>query len=122
MDTERVPGSQLLKEVEEKMKIGFVCCHPFDDLDLIAGHSSIAFEIMDELDPDIVLCGCGGGGLLAAVSYGLKLLGSKAIVYGVEPESANTMFQSFEKGEPVTYTNSKSVAAGLGKNLNYYLF
>ena len=71
---------------------------------------------MDDLDPDVVLIGCGGGGLLAAVSYGLKLLGSKAIVFGVEPESANTMFQSFQKGESVTLLNSKSIAAGLGKN------
>lgn len=57
MEVERVPGSQLLKVVEEKEKDGWRCCHPFDDINLIAGYTSIGFEIFDELDPDIVLIG-----------------------------------------------------------------
>ena len=38
-------------------------------------------------NPDIVLVCCGGGALLAGVSTGLSLLDSKALVYGVEPET-----------------------------------
>ena len=58
---------------------------------------------MDDLEPDIVLVGCGGGGLLAAVSYSLALLGSKAVVYGVEPESGN--FYLFLKSKISYYVN-----------------
>lgn len=72
---------------------------------------------MDVVNPDIVLVCCGGGGLLAGISYGLSALGSNAIVYGVEPETANTMYQSFEKGKPVMFLGAKSIASGLAPPL-----
>jgi hypothetical protein len=78
---------------------------------------------------------------LSAVSYSLNLLGSKAIVYGIEPDNgkyfdpliisltfqtnlkhlslnaANTMFQSFAKNEPITNKLSHSIASGLAPPL-----
>ena len=56
---------------------------------------------------------CGGGSLLAGISSGLSLLGSKALVYGVEPETANSMHKSFEEGKAVKMVTAKSIAAGL---------
>ena len=48
----------------------------------------MATEILSSCEnPDIVLVCCGGGALLAGVSTGLALLGSNAIVYGVEPKT-----------------------------------
>lgn len=45
-------------------------------------------EILNQIDePDIVLVCCGGGSLLAGVSAGFALNGSKTLVYGVEPET-----------------------------------
>jgi len=77
------------------------------------------------VDPDIVLVCCGGGALLAGVSSGLKLVNCKALVYGIEPETASTMYQSFEKNSPAIDHSSKSIAGGLapplaGKSAYYH--
>ena len=46
----------------------------------------MAKEILKVVDPDIVLVCCGGGSLLAGLSTGFAFYGSKAVIYGVEPE------------------------------------
>ena len=79
--------------------------HPVDDLHLIAGYGSLAADILDDIRscekadvlPDIVLVCCGGGGLLAGVAaYLYAKTAGYTHVYGVEPETANGVFQSIE--------------------------
>ncbi|XP_069485335.1 L-threonine ammonia-lyase-like [Ambystoma mexicanum] len=87
--------------------------HPFDDLDLISGYGSLAFEILQEVpEPDVILVCCGGGGLLAGIASAVKHSSSSTKIYGVEPEGACTMFRSLLDGKPVTM-DAKSIAAGL---------
>jgi len=47
----------------------------------------------------------GGGGLLCGVSVGIRALfgenSNKIKIYGVEPETAKTAFESFKEGKPV---------------------
>ena len=73
----------------------------------------MAGEIVRKVEPDIVLVCCGGGSLLAGLSVGFALNNSKALIYGVEPEGANTMKLSLERDEPVPIKNAKSIATGL---------
>ena len=76
--------------------------HPFDDLHLISGYGSLGADILEDFGkmepnrfPDILLVCCGGGGLLAGVaSYIHMKTSGHTHVYGVEPETANGMFQS----------------------------
>ncbi len=98
---------------------GYVNMSAYDDRNLIAGYSSIAKEILDEVpDVDVVIMGCGGGGLLAGVAAGLKTLsprfreamsvllqrycnfllnrGEAISVYGVEPESQDKLSRSLK--------------------------
>jgi threonine dehydratase len=103
----------LLETIEEHVKKGWKCMQPFDDLDLIEGYASISLEIIEKLTPDIVIVCCGGGGLLAGISQGFNLLDSQARIYGVEPETANTMFESLRQNKAITNSNAKSVATGL---------
>lgn len=111
VETEKSPT--LLKTIEEHVEKGWKCMQPFDDLHLIEGYASISLEIVEKTRPDIVIVCCGGGGLLAGISYGLNLLNSQAKVYGVEPETANTMFESLRQNEAINNPNAKSVATGL---------
>src|SRR3569832_678169 len=47
--------------------------HPFDDHNFIAGHGSIGLEILeDEPETRAVICGIGGGGLIAGVGSAIK--------------------------------------------------
>ena len=93
--------------------------HSYDDVDLMAGHASIGLEILEDCRPDIVLICCGGGGLLAGAAAAIQLqlaaLGesSSCAVYGVEPEGAATMHESFRRGAAFSLPEAKSVASGL---------
>ena len=64
---------------------------PYDDFDIIAGQGTSGKEIADELTnlniiPDIYLCCCGGGGLIAGTSTYLKFRFPRIKCYSVEPD------------------------------------
>jgi threonine dehydratase len=50
----------------------------------------------DVPEADIVLVCCGGGGLLAGVSSAIKSVKPEVKIYGVEPETACGVYQSFQ--------------------------
>ncbi|TSK13167.1 putative serine racemase [Bagarius yarrelli] len=115
IEVERVPTTSLMDVVNrsvEEEKLTFL--HSYNDLDLIAGHASLGFEILEVLpNPDVVVVCCGGGGLLAGVAAAIKLSGCEDTrIYGVEPEGACTMYKSFMEKKPVGMS-SKSIASGL---------
>jgi len=63
---------------------------PYDDHDIIAGQGTAAYEISQELEnlsiiPDIYLCCCGGGGLIAGTSTYLKYKYPNIKSFAVEP-------------------------------------
>src|ERR1700761_7833583 len=78
--------------------------HPFDDHDFIAGHGSIGLEILEDApDAKAVICGIGGGGLLAGVGSAIKALRPDIKMYGVEPETAAPASLSHKAGAPQTF-------------------
>jgi threonine dehydratase len=88
--------------------------HPFDDPDVIAGHGSAGFEILDDLpDVDVVVVGVGGGGLISGIAAAIKETRPATRVYGVEPEGSNAMQLALDAGE-VVRIQPQSVADGLG--------
>ena len=92
---------------------GLVYCHPFDDPAVIAGHGSAGLEILDDLpDVDVIVVGVGGGGLISGIAAAVKERRPEVRVYGVEPEGANSMTLSLERGEVVSIQPS-TVADGL---------
>lgn len=97
----KVPGETLLSAVAECMAAEQrVLLHPFDDLDLIRGHASCGLEILEDAPTaDLIVVCCGGGGLLAGIAAAVKLSGSGARVVGVEPEGAQSMLTSLDRGE-----------------------
>ena len=73
---------------------------PYDDLDIIAGQGTAGKEIAEELldqniRPDMYLCCCGGGGLIAGTSTYLKHKFPDIEIYSVEPEEFNDTQLSF---------------------------
>ena len=83
--------------------------HPFDDYNFIAGHATMALEILEDLPgTQAVLAGIGGGGLITGVGSGIKAFNSKVKVIGIEPETAAPAALSFEKGSPQIFTEWKA--------------
>lgn len=84
--------------------------HPFDDLDVIKGQSTVVKEILEDIQPDTILCGVGGGGLLAGTIQGIE--DNVCNVIGVEPSGATSMKNSIEKGEIVSLESIDSFVDG----------
>ncbi len=99
-----------LQLAEEK---GYTFIHPFDDLEVATGQSTVAMEILKELPfVDTILVPIGGGGLATGVSTLAKMLNPNIQVIGVEPAGANCMEVSLEKGEVTTLTKVDTIADG----------
>lgn len=75
--------------------------HPFDNHDFIAGHGTMALEILEDL-PDVrtVICAIGGGGLITGVGSAIKAIRPQARVLGAEPETAAPYALSLREGGP----------------------
>lgn len=67
--------------------------HPFDDIDVVNGHSSISQEITDIINPDFIICSIGGGGLVAGQLLYRSNMNNKHKykIIGIEPVNANGM-------------------------------
>eukprot|EP00747_Dinoflagellata_sp_TGD_P068402 gnl/TRDRNA2_/TRDRNA2_155696_c1_seq2.p1 gnl/TRDRNA2_/TRDRNA2_155696_c1~~gnl/TRDRNA2_/TRDRNA2_155696_c1_seq2.p1 ORF type:complete len:362 (+),score=89.92 gnl/TRDRNA2_/TRDRNA2_155696_c1_seq2:112-1197(+) len=112
---EKVPGPELLSRVAASIRDEKrVFVHPFDDTDIIRGHASCGLEILEDVpDVDVIVVCCGGGGILAGIAAAAKLgpvasdgdskrtAAGRPRVIGVEPEGANSMYLSWNKGEAV---------------------
>ena len=92
---------------------------PYDDLDIVAGQGTAGKEIAEQLQeknikPDIYLCSCGGGGLIAGTSTYLKHTFPNIKNFSVEPEELNDTQLSLEKKNIVTNKKSaKSICDAL---------
>lgn len=93
-------ASEYSKQLEKEQ--GLVLVHPFDDLLVIAGQGTVAFEIVQQTtDIDYVFVPVGGGGLLGGMAALLKALYPHIKVIGVEPEDSNAMISSIDLGKRV---------------------
>lgn len=86
----------------------YVFVHPYDDIDVIKGQGTIATEILDEMQPEIVMASIGGGGLISGLISTLRDIH----IYGVEPEGAAAMFESIKQNKRITLNNIDSFVDG----------
>ncbi|HET7037711.1 MAG TPA: threonine/serine dehydratase [Thermomicrobiaceae bacterium] len=93
---------------------GLVNIHGFDNPLIIAGQGTVGLEIMEQVPGvELIVCPVGGGGLISGVALAAKSLKPSVRVYGVEPEGASAMRQSWDRGEPVTLSSVNTIADGL---------
>ena len=83
--------------------------HPFDDHDFIAGHATMALEILEDApDTQAVIAAIGGGGLITGIGSALKALAPKIKIFAVEPETAAPFAASFAADAPKVFTDWKA--------------
>lgn len=93
---------------------GLTMVHPFDDMEMIAGHASAGLEILEDVpDVDAIVVPIGGGGIISGIAAAVKQLRPRTQVIGVEPTGANTMARSLISGRPECIDKPLSVADGL---------
>lgn len=113
----RIAGSitELQPLVDAAMADGLTMLHPFEDADLIAGHGSLALEILEDLpDTTVIVAGVGGGGLVGGIGVAAKALRPGIRIIGVEAEGAQAMKLSLERGSPQSIDAVRTIAVGLG--------
>lgn len=113
--------------LELAAKEGYTFIHPFDDLDVATGQSTVAMEIIKELPfVDKILVPIGGGGLATGVSTLAKMLNPNIKVIGVEPSGAACLKASLINKEVTTLEVVDTIADGTavktpGKTIFPYL-
>ena len=100
-----VVASRLAKQIA--IDEGMALLHPFDDPAIVAGHASMGFEILSQIErlnypkPDVVLCCAGGGGLVSGLALALKELMPSTRVIPIEPVSHDGLSRSLESDERI---------------------
>ena len=109
------PGAPTFAESERLVREDYrTFIHPFEGLQTSLGTACVGLELMEDIPRlDAVVMSCGGGGLISGVSAAVKLMNPDCKVYGVEPEGADSMSQSFAVGHPVTLENTNTIADSL---------
>jgi threonine dehydratase len=85
---------------------GLALLHPFDDSDVLLGHSSLGTELLQQLEVigedqplDTLLVPAGGGGLAAGIALALRAHGSTTRLIAVEPAGYDDLARSLAAGE-----------------------
>jgi threonine dehydratase len=91
---------------------GVPVVHPYDTVSTVAGAGTLGLELRDQVpDADLVLLGCGGGGLYAGVATALE---GQVDVQPVEPELCPHLAEALRAGEPVVHSAAGAAADSLG--------
>ena len=101
------------KRIESEDGRAFV--HPFEGRLTVLGQATLGLELCRQVeDLDAVVVPIGGGGLCAGIARAVKLLQPRCMVFGVEPEGADTMHRSFAAGTPQAIDAVETIADSLG--------
>ncbi len=83
---------------------GATMIKPFDAFHTIAGQGTVGLEVAEQsreldVDPDLVLVPCSGGGLISGIALALAELLPKAGVHPVEPQESDDWRRSLASGK-----------------------
>lgn len=102
---------ELEKVLEDK---GAYFVHPYNDYRVIAGQSTSAQELIDQVkDLDVIVTPIGGGGLISGTLLAVQYFSFGTKVYGVEPEGANSAYLSHRNHKLTPIPDPETVCDGL---------
>ncbi|MCH8550761.1 MAG: threonine/serine dehydratase [Natronospirillum sp.] len=94
---------------------GRTLIHPFEGARTAEGTGTVGLEMVQQMpDLDAVIVPVGGGGLCAGVAAAIKQLRPGCRIYGVEPYGADSMYRSFQSGQPERLERVDTIADSLG--------
>jgi threonine dehydratase len=104
------PAVAYERTLEAVEREGRVFVHPHSDPLVVAGHGTIALELLEDVpELDTVVVGVGGGGLVSGI---VTALDGHARVVAVEPERSPALSAGLEAGAPVR-VGTETIADGL---------
>ena len=101
-------------KAEQLQQQGLTHIHPFDSQWVALGTGTLGLEIIDQWpECDIIISAVGGGGLCAGIANAIKQRKPSCQIFGVEPNGANAMSQSFRQGYPIKHIEPNTIADSL---------
>jgi threonine dehydratase len=86
--------------------------HPYDTWETVCGAGTLGLEVGEQVpDAELVLLGCGGGGLYTGVAAALA---GRVPVQPVEPELCPHLHEAVRAGAPVDHPAAGAAADSLG--------
>ena len=102
---------------------GATFIHPYDNIDVICGQGTAAYELMREVPAlDAVIAPVGGGGLLSGTATAVHGLSSSTEILGAEPAQANDAYRSFHCKTLIPVQTPNTIADGLRTSLSPLTF
>ena len=109
------PAETVREELAKKIakEKDLVVIPPYDHADIIAGQGTVVKELIEQVkELDLILVGCGGGGLLSGSAIATNTLLPNCRVIGVEPAQADDATKSFYGKTLHTVHNPDTIADG----------
>lgn len=104
------PAAAYERTLEVVEREGRIFVHPHSDPLVIAGHGTLALELLEDLpELETVVVGVGGGGLVSGI---VTALDGRARVVAVEPERSPAFSAGLEAGKSVR-VGTDTIADGL---------
>lgn len=119
------PTQQAREETLNQLvrRTGAIFIHPYDNIDVIAGQGTSAFELLSQVPGlDTVIAPVGGGGLLSGTSLAVSGLKPDLTVIGAEPLEADDAFRSLQAGKIIPVEKPDTIADGLRTSLGELTF
>ncbi len=93
---------------------GLVMVAPYDNLDVIMGQGTCAFEILED-QPGVgtMIVPIGGGGMLAGTCAAVAAIKPSVAVWAVEPALSPKLSAALQAGHPVPFEPVDTLADGL---------
>lgn len=102
---------------------GAIEVHPYNNLHIIAGQATAAFEVFEEIaDVDQIVAPVGGGGLLSGTALSARYFSPSTRVIAAEPLGADDAYRSFKSRQFVPSENPQTIADGLRTSLGSLTF
>jgi threonine dehydratase len=93
---------------------GYVMVAPYDNLDVIMGQGTCAYEILeDRPDTGTIISPVGGGGMIAGTCGAVLAIKPDVAVWGVEPARSPKLTAALQAGHPVPFDPVDTLADGL---------
>lgn len=86
---------------------------PYNDVKVIGGQGTIAFELFNQLDQiDAVYVALGGGGMISGIAGFLKSKNPAVQIIGCSPENSQVMIQSVKAGRILDLSSLPTLSDG----------
>ena len=105
-------NESLEESIDYSKKNNYTLIHPYDDLDIIEGQSTVGYEIDKILKPDYVIVPVGGGGLISGIGSYMK----NTKIIGVESENTNSLQLSLKNNKITNINNIDTFVDGISVN------